>query len=134
MPGEKMVPVLGTIRAGGPIVARENIEGWEPADVSDPSAYFYLRVEGDSMINAGICPDDKVLIRRQNTAESGQIVACIVDGEAATLKRFRRQGDFVILQPENSAYEPRIIPTREFELGSAVILGVAEKLVRNLNL
>lgn len=134
MPGEKMVPVLGTIRAGGPIVARENIEGWEPADVPDPSAYFYLRVEGDSMINAGICPDDKVLIRRQNTAESGQIVACIVDGEAATLKRFRRQGDFVILQPENSAYEPRIIPAREFELGSAVILGVAEKLVRNLNL
>ena len=134
MPGAKMVPVLGTIRAGGPSVARENIEGWEPADVSDPSAYFYLRVEGDSMINAGICPDDKVLIRRQNTAESGQIVACIVDGEAATLKRFRRQGDFVILQPENSAYEPRIIPTREFELGSAVILGVAEKLVRNLNL
>ncbi len=101
--------------------------------MSDPSAYFYLRVEGDSMINAGICPDDKVLIHRQNSAESGQIVACIVDGEAATLKRFRRQGDFVILQPENSAYEPRIIPAREFELGSAVILGIAEKLVRNLN-
>lgn len=59
-------------------MARENIEGWEPADVTDPSNYFYLRVEGDSMINAGICPDDKVLIRRQNTAESGQIVACIV--------------------------------------------------------
>lgn len=133
MPGEQMVPVLGAIRAGGPIVAREQIEGWEPADVSDPSAYFYLRVEGDSMINAGICPDDKVLIHRQNSAESGQIVACIVDGEAATLKRFRRQGDFVILQPENSAYEPRIIPAREFELGSAVILGIAEKLVRNLN-
>lgn len=133
MPGEKMVPVLGTIRAGKPVVARENIEGWEPADVSDPSGYFYLRVEGDSMINAGICPDDKVLIRRQNTAESGQIVACIVDGEAATLKRFRRQGDFVILQPENSAYEPRIIPAREFELGTAIILGVAEKLVRNFN-
>lgn len=133
MPGEKMVPVLGTIRAGKPVVARENIEGWEPADVSDPSGYFYLRVEGDSMINAGICPDDKVLIRRQNTAESGQIVACIVDGEAATLKRFRRQGDFVILQPENSAYEPRIISTREFELGTAIILGVAEKLVRNFN-
>lgn len=133
MPGEKMVPVLGTIRAGKPVVARENIEGWEPADVSDPSNYFYLRVEGDSMINAGICPDDKVLIRRQNTAESGQIVACIVDGEAATLKRFRRQGDFVILQPENSAYEPRIISAQEFELGTAVILGVAEKLVRNFN-
>ena len=85
------------------------------------------------MINAGICPGDRVLIHRQNTAESGQIVACIVDGEAATLKRFRRQGDFVILQPENSAYEPRIISAREFELGTAVILGVAQKLVRNFN-
>ena len=132
VPGEHMVPVLGTIRAGGPALAREHVEGWEPADVADPSAYFYLRVEGDSMINAGICPGDRVLIHRQNTAESGQIVACIVDGEAATLKRFRRQGDLVILQPENSAYEPRILPAREFALGSAVIVGVAEKLVRDL--
>ena len=132
--GEKMVPVLGVIRAGSPVIAAENIEGWESADVDDPSQYFYLRVEGDSMINAGICPDDKVLIHRQSTAESGQIVACSVDGEAATLKRFRRQGQLVILQPENSAYEPRIVPEQEFELGTAVIVGVAEKLVRNLKL
>ena len=129
-----MVPVLGVIRAGTPVIAAEDIEGWESADVDDPSQYFYLRVEGDSMINAGICPDDKVLIHRQSTAESGQIVACIVDGEAATLKRFRRQGRLVILQPENSAYEPRIVPEQEFELGTAVIVGVAEKLVRNLKL
>ena len=86
------------------------------------------------MINAGSGPDDKVLIHRQSTAESGQSVACIVDGEAATLKRFRRQGQLVILQPENSAYEPRIVPEQEFELGTAVIVGVAEKLVRNLKL
>lgn len=132
--GEKMVPVLGVIRAGNPALAVENIEGWESADVDDPSQYFYLRVDGDSMINAGIHPNDRVLIHRQNTAESGQIVACIVDGEAATLKRFRRQGQFVILQPENSAYEPRIVPRQEFELGTAVIVGVAEKLVRDLKL
>lgn len=131
-PGEKMIPVLGVIRAGVPEVAQEDIEGWEPADVSTPEEYFYLRVRGSSMINAGIRPNDLVLIHRQHQAESGQIVACIVDGEAATLKRFRRQGEFVILQPENPEFEPRIISSREFELGGAVIVGVAEKLVRNL--
>ena len=131
-PGEKMIPVLGVIRAGIPKLAQEDIEGWEPADVSVPEEYFYLRVQGSSMINAGIRPNDLVLIHRQHQAESGQIVACIVDGEAATLKRFRRQGEFVILQPENPEFEPRIISCREFELGSAVIVGVAEKLVRNL--
>ena len=130
--GEKMVPVVGVIRAGSPILAQEDIEGWESADVDDPGAYFYLRVQGNSMINAGIRPDDKVLIHRQSQAENGQIVACIVDGEGATLKRFHRQGEFVILQPENPEYEPRILSAREFELGSAVIVGVAEKLVRTL--
>lgn len=131
-PGEKMIPVVGVIRAGTPCLAREDIEGWEPADVANGEEYFYLRVQGTSMINAGIRPGDRVLIHRQNRAESGQIVACIVDGEAATLKRFRRQGDFIILQPENPEFEPRIISSQEFELGSAVIIGVAEKLVRNL--
>lgn len=132
MPGEKMIPILGVIRAGGPEVAREDIEGWAPADVPDSDNCFYLRVKGDSMINAGIHPDDLVLIRRQREAENGQIVACIVDGEAATLKRFRRQGGFVILQPENPAYEPRILSARDFDLGSAVIVGVALRLMRNL--
>jgi repressor LexA len=134
MPEECMIPVLGTIRAGTPEIAREDIEGWEPADVPAPQEYFYLRVQGDSMINAGIRTGDRVLIHRQSTAESGQIVACIVEEEAATLKRFRRQGAFVILQPENPAYEPRIVSQQEFQLGSAVILGVAVKLVRDLEL
>jgi len=129
---EKMIPILGVIRAGGPEIAQEDIEGWAAADVPETEGYFYLRVKGDSMINAGIKPGDRVLIHRQKTAESGQIVACIVDGEAATLKRFRRQGSFVILQPENPDYEPRIIPSQEFELGSALIVGVAQKLVRDL--
>ena len=84
------------------------------------------------MINAGIRDGDLVLIRQQDTAENGQIVACMVNGEDATLKRFRRQGDMVILQPENSAYEPRVVPMREFETGEARIVGVAVKLVRSL--
>lgn len=132
LPGERMVPILGVIRAGLPEIAREDIEGWAAADVPEPEGYFYLRVKGNSMINAGIRPGDLVLIHRQSEAENGQIVACIVDGEAATLKRFRRQGNFIILQPENPDYEPRIISSQDFELGSAVIVGVAQKLVRDL--
>ena len=97
-----------------------------------PEEYFYLRVAGDSMKNAGIQEGDLVLLHQQSCAESGQIVACILGSEDATLKRFRRQGDLVILQPENPAYEPRIVPVREFETGAARILGVAVKLVREL--
>ena len=132
VPGEKMLPILGTIRAGSPEIAQEDIEGFLPADVPDPGSCFYLRIRGDSMINAGIAPNDLVLIRRQSEAENGQIVACIVDGEAATLKRFRRQGSFVMLQPENPAYEPRILTQDDFILGNAVIVGVALRLVRDL--
>ena len=130
--GEKMLPVLGVIRAGGPEIAREDIEGFAPADVPDPERCFYLRVQGDSMINAGIRPDDLVLIRCGAKPENGQIVACIVDGDSATLKRYLRQGEFVMLQPENPNYEPRILSAREFDLGTARIVGVAVRLMRNL--
>lgn len=84
------------------------------------------------MINAGIRDGDLVLLRQQNTAENGQIVACLLNGEDATLKRFRAQKGMVILQPENPAYEPRIIPMSDFDNGLACIVGVAVKLVRNL--
>jgi repressor LexA len=83
------------------------------------------------MKNAGIQSGDLVLLHQQAQAENGQIVACMVQQEDATLKRFRRQGDWVILQPENTAYEPRIVPVSDFENGSARILGVAVRLVRD---
>lgn len=129
---ECAVPILGCIRAGMPALAVENIEGYAATDVPDPEEHFYLRVSGDSMVNAGIRDGDLVLIRRQDAADNGQIVACLVDGEDATLKRFRCQRGVVILQPENPAYEPRIIPVRDFDAGTARIVGVAVKLVRNL--
>ena len=131
-PGETMIPILGVIKAGIPALAQQEILGYASADVSEPSRYFYLRVEGDSMVNAGIRPGDLVLLHQQTDAENGQIVACIVHQEDATLKRFRRQGDWVILQPENAAYEPRILPGSDFERGEARILGVAVRLVREL--
>lgn len=129
---EVAIPILGVIRAGIPTLAQQEVEGYAAADVSQPEEYFYLRVAGDSMKNAGIQEGDLVLLHQQNCAENGQIVACLVHGEDATLKRFRRQGDLVILQPENPDYEPCVVPLKDFETGQARIAGVAIKLVRNL--
>lgn len=132
VPGEQLIPILGVIKAGIPTLAQQEVKGYASADVSRPEEYFYLEVSGDSMKNAGIQTGDLVLIHQQPQAENGQIVVCLVQQEDATLKRFRRQGDWVILQPENPAYEPRIVPMGDFETGEARIVGVATKLVRAL--
>ena len=132
VPGEQLIPILGVIKAGIPTLAQQEVKGYASADVSRPEEYFYLEVSGDSMKNAGIQTGDLVLIHQQPQAENGQIVVCLVRQEDATLKRFRRQGDWVILQPENPAYEPRIVPMGDFETGEARIVGVATKLVRAL--
>ncbi|MCD7734774.1 MAG: helix-turn-helix domain-containing protein [Clostridiales bacterium] len=131
-PGEQLVPILGVIKAGIPAIAQQQVTGYTSADVPRPQEYFYLRVSGDSMINADIRDGDLVLIHQQSVAENGQIVACIVEEEDATLKRFRRQGDWVFLQPENPGYETRIIPVSDFDTGAARVLGVAVRLVRSL--
>lgn len=120
-----MIPVVGNIAAGKPILAQENIIGYIPTDIKNPEEYFYLHVEGDSMINAGIPDGSDVLIRKQNCAENGQIVACFVNGDSATLKRFKQLDDTVFLMPENAKYEPIIIKCSDFESGYARILGVA---------
>ncbi|MGM9594048.1 MAG: LexA family protein [Candidatus Onthomonas sp.] len=132
VPGEQLIPILGVIKAGIPTLAQQEVKGYASADVSRPEEYFYLEVSGDSMKNAGIQTGDLVLVHQQPRAENGQIVVCLVQQEDATLKRFRRQGDWVILQPENPAYEPRIVPVGDFETGEARIVGVATKLVRAL--
>ena len=129
---QAMLPIIGTIRAGYPIRAEENIEGWEPSNVRCPDQYFYLRVAGDSMIGAGITDGCLVLIHEQPTADNGQIVACIVNGDEATLKRFYQHGKTVTLLPENSAYEPIVLSARDFEEGYARIVGVAKQVVRDL--
>lgn len=124
------VPVLGTIPAGLPMYASEYIEDFEPVDFADTDNYFYLRVKGESMINAGISDGDLVLIRMQSTADNGQIVACLVNGDESTLKRFKRQGNIVLLLPENPAYEPIIVPVSDFESGNARIIGIVIELKR----
>lgn len=132
VPYEPLVPILGVIKAGIPTLAQQEILGYASADVPTAEGYFYLIVSGDSMKNAGIQSGDRVLIHQQTTAEDGQIVACLVNGEDATLKRFHRQGDWVILQPENSSYTPRIVPVADFASGEARIVGVAVRLTRDL--
>lgn len=97
------IPIIGVVTAGLPILAVENHEGtmtWE-----GDSECFALRVRGDSMINAGILSGDLVVVRPQQTADDGQIVVAMIDGEA-TVKRLSRKQGRVWLLPENPAYEP----------------------------
>jgi repressor LexA len=105
------LPLVGSIAAGGPILAEENIE--DELGVPEPlgrNADFLLRVRGDSMINAGILDGDIVVVRRQEDARNGDIVAALMgDDESAneaTVKRFYRDGSRVRLQPENDALDP----------------------------
>lgn len=126
------IPIIGVITAGIPILAEENIIGHMPLDVRNPSEHFLLKVSGDSMINARIYSGDLVLIHKQNTAENGDIVACLVNSDSATLKRFKQIKDKVILMPENSVYEPMILSTNDFEEGFAQIIGVAKRVVFEL--
>lgn len=118
-------PIVGSIPAGFPALAFEDIEGYASIPYADIENYFFLRVQGDSMINANIHTGDLVLIRKQDCAEDGQIVAARVNGDEATLKRYKRQGDTVLLLPENPLYDPQIVPVKEFDIGYAQIIGVA---------
>lgn len=126
------IPVYGTIAAGEPIFADQNIIDSVLTDEIHPENFFGLKVKGDSMINAGIPNGSYVIFLKQETAENGQIVACRVNGDEATLKRFRQQGDTVVLSPENPKYEPIIISCSDFESGYAQILGVAKQVVTKI--
>ena len=124
----KMVPVIGEIRAGSPIITDETLLGHEFADVNSADDYFYLKIRGDSMKDCGIIDGCLVLFHKQSYAQSGDIVACLVDGNCATIKRFDQQGRAVYLRPENKDYAPLRLSTDDFESGSARILGVASEV------
>jgi repressor LexA len=107
MPAANYVPLVGRIAAGGPILAEERVEEVFPLPktlVGD-GTLFLLEVAGDSMIDAAICNGDYVVVRQQPTAENGEIVAALLDGEA-TVKTFQRKGGQVWLLPHNDAYDP----------------------------
>jgi repressor LexA len=110
------IPVVGRIAAGQPILAEQNIEERIAVDrrwVTAPGC-FAVRVHGDSMVGAGIMEGDYVVVRPQQTAENGEIVAVLIDGEATDKRFYREQGGRIRLQPENPAVEPIFIqPRRE---------------------
>ena len=99
--------MVGRIAAGGPILAEQSIEDVFPLpkEIVGDEASFLLRVVGDSMVEAAITDGDWVVIRQQPTAENGDIVAAMIDGEA-TVKTFKRKDGHVLLMPHNPAYSP----------------------------
>jgi repressor LexA len=107
MPPATYVPMLGRIAAGGPILAEQNLETVMPLpqELVGDGELFMLEVSGESMIDAAICDGDYVVVRREQTASNGEIVAAMIDGEA-TVKTFQRKDGHVWLLPHNPAYEP----------------------------
>jgi len=117
------VPVMGRIAAGTPIEAIQtrshtiNI----PPDLLSAGEHFALEVRGDSMIEAGILDGDMVLLKRTDAADTGDIVVALIDDEEATLKRFRRRGASIALEPANTAYEVRILPPNRVRIQGKLV-------------
>ncbi|REE95513.1 transcriptional repressor LexA [Thermomonospora umbrina] len=121
-----LVPLVGRIAAGGPILAEEAVEDVFalPKQLVGEGTHFLLKVSGDSMIEAAIADGDWVVVRQQPVAENGDIVAAMIDGEA-TVKTFKRKDDHIWLMPQNKAYEP--IPGDE-----ASVLGRVVAVLRKM--
>lgn len=121
LPDAREVPILGRIPAGRPLLAEENVEGFlTVARELARGTVFALRVKGDSMVDAGILEGDHVIVRCQGTAENGEIVCALVNGEA-TLKRFYKKGGSVTLKAENRNYAPVTISQGEFRILGKVV-------------
>ena len=121
------IPLIGTVTAGQPIFAYENYEDYYtfPTGEFKGNELFMLRVQGTSMIDAGIMNGDKIIVRRQSTAENGEIVVALVEDEA-TVKRFYKRNGQIVLHPENEALSDMI-----YEDGEVSILGKVIGLMRN---
>ena len=119
------VPVLGKVAAGNPIVAIEDIECYVPVPekLKRGKELFALRIQGESMINAGILNDDIVIVHRTPVAENGEIVVALVE-DSATVKRFYKEDGHYRLQPENDDYDPIIVD-------EVILLGKVISLIRN---
>jgi len=126
LPEPTYVPVLGRIAAGGPILAEEAVEDVFPLprELVGEGSLFLLKVIGESMVDAAICDGDWVVIRQQNVADNGDIVAAMIDGEA-TVKTFKRTGGQVWLMPHNPVFDP--IPGND-----AAILGKVVTVIRKI--
>jgi repressor LexA len=117
------VPVMGRIAAGTPIEALQTRSHTisVPPDMLGSGEHYALEVRGDSMVDAGILDGDLALIQRNDTAETGDIVVALIDDEEATLKRFRRRGASIALEPANTSYEVRILPPNRVKIQGKLI-------------
>ncbi|MBQ8527740.1 MAG: transcriptional repressor LexA [Lachnospiraceae bacterium] len=108
------IPIVGTVAAGQPILAEENIEGYFPlpVDMAPNAESFVLKVKGDSMINAGIFSGDQIFVERTNVARNGDTVVALVD-DSATVKTFYKENGHIRLQPENDDMDPIIVDNCE---------------------
>lgn len=122
------VPLIGKVTAGTPITAIENTEEYYPlpAAMVKNSEVYMLTIQGDSMIESGIFDGDYVIVRKQETANNGEIVVAMTDEEEATVKRFYKEKNHIRLQPENSSMEPII-------LNNATILGKVIGVIRQIH-
>jgi repressor LexA len=119
---DRSIPIVGRVAAGAPILAQENVDGWLTVSGTHRSqTLFALRVRGDSMTGAGILDGDLVIILQQPVAEDGDIVLALIDEQDATIKRLRRQGDRITLQPENPAHDPLTLHASRVQLQGKVI-------------
>jgi repressor LexA len=124
--GSAVLPLVGEVAAGAPVVAEDRIEEYMSLpDQLAGDGDFMLTVRGESMVNAGILPGDYVVVRRQQDARNGEIVVALVGDEDATVKRFFREGGRVRLQPENDTMEPTF-PEQ------VAILGTVRAVLRRL--
>lgn len=120
---ERGVPIVGSVAAGTPIDAIENLEGYLDLDsIYDPGVHFALKIKGDSMIEAGFWDGDYAIVRQQVNVDSGQIGVAIIDDQA-TVKHFRWLPDGgLILVPANEKYEPfKVDPEADFRIGGKVV-------------
>ncbi len=126
MPAATYVPMVGRIAAGGPILAEETLDEVFPLpkQLVGEGTLFMLEVRGDSMVDAAICSGDYVVVRQEQTAENGEIVAALIDGEA-TVKTFQRKDGHVWLLPHNAAYDP-------IDGTNATILGKVTAVLRRI--
>jgi repressor LexA len=117
------VPVMGRIAAGTPIEALQNKSSVinMPPDLLSAGEHFALEVRGDSMIEAGILDGDIAVIKKSEAADTGDIVVALIDEEEATLKRFRRRGASIALEPANTSYEVRILPPNRVRIQGKLV-------------
>ncbi|GFO98761.1 transcriptional repressor LexA [Lactobacillus helveticus] len=123
----KRIPVVGVVAAGQPILAVQDIDEYFPLPPdleNDAGELFMLKIHGESMINAGILTGDNVIVKKQNTANNGEIVVAMTAENEATVKRFYKEKDHYLLQPENDTMAPIILP-------EVTILGKVVGLYRN---